>query len=121
LKVSSKDKFDHKKQIRALMPNLIHSLDAYSITELYNLFSLKYDECQFYSIQDCFGTTCDKVETLKTLLVFVYVDLYSDNNYLVKFDNNIIKYIIFILFFIFFIGKKIKRGLIVIVIFLLVK
>jgi DNA-directed RNA polymerase len=34
LKVSSKDIFDHKKQTRALMPNLIHSLDAHSMTHL---------------------------------------------------------------------------------------
>lgn len=92
LKVSSKDKFDHNKQVRALMPNLIHSLDAYSMTELYFSFSNKFDECKFYSVHDCFGTTVDKVECLKSLLVYVYVDLYSDDHYLVRFDRGIINY-----------------------------
>ena len=93
LKVSSRDKLDHNKQLRALMPNLIHSLDAYSMTELYYTLSSKFDEVQFYSIHDCFGTTTDKVECLKSLLVYVYVDLYSEDHYLYKFDKGIINYI----------------------------
>lgn len=75
------------------MPNLIHSLDAYSMTSLYYFFSKKNKECQFFSVHDCFGTTSDKVECLKSLLVYVYVDLYSDNHYLAKFDRGIINYI----------------------------
>lgn len=93
LKVSSKDKLDHNQQIRALMPNLIHSLDAYSMTELYYLFSSKFCNSQFYSVHHCFGTTTDKVEGLKALLVYVYVDLYSEDNYLSKFDRGILSYI----------------------------
>lgn len=68
LKVWNKDKFDHNKQIRALMPNLIHSLDAYSMTELFYVFSTKFNDVQFYSVHDCFGITLDKVQSLKDLL-----------------------------------------------------
>ena len=79
LKVTIKDKYDKHKQIRSLVPNLIHSLDGSSLSLLYdqytNLFNLKHP-IQFYSVHDCFGTTCDKVFNLKTILASVYTDLY---------------------------------------------
>jgi DNA-directed RNA polymerase len=87
-KVSSKDEYDRNKQITALMPNLIHSLDSTSLCMLYEVFSSKYNNVQFYSIHDCFGTTAEKVDTLKRLLTSVYVDLYSDDHYLINFDND---------------------------------
>lgn len=93
LRVSSKNKLFHDKQVRSLMPNLIHYLDAHSMTEIYYSFSSKFYEVQFYSIHDCFGTTTDKVESLKSLLVYVYVYLYSEDHYLYKFDKGIINYI----------------------------
>jgi len=89
LKVTVKDKYDKRKQIRALMPNLIHSLDASSLSlllvEFYNSFSNK--NVQFFSVHDCFGTTCDKVFRLKTILASVYTELYSSESYLIKFDD----------------------------------
>lgn len=73
------------------MPNLIHSLDASSLSLLYDKFHKFYSDPQFLSIHDCFGTTLDKVGNLKTMLVSVYMDIYSNDPYLTKFDNNIIK------------------------------
>jgi DNA-directed RNA polymerase len=85
-----KDKFDKNKQIRALMPNLIHSLDSISLSLLFESFSKSYnDSVQFFSIHDCFGTTCEKVFVLKTILASVYIDLYSTDPYLIKLDNNV--------------------------------
>ncbi len=92
LKVTVKDKFDKKKQVRALMPNLIHSLDATSLSLLYEQFSFNSDindPTQFFSVHDCFGTTCEKVFRLKTILASVYTDLYSRDPYLCKFDQSI--------------------------------
>lgn len=96
LKVTKKDKFDHNKQIRALMPNLIHSLDSTSLSLLYEQFyrSFKTQHAtQFFSVHDCFGTTTEKVSTLKTLLASVYTDLYSSEPYLYKFDKYILDHI----------------------------
>lgn len=87
--VLNPDKFNKNKQVRALMPNLIHSLDSTSLSLLYDKFYNVYNHVQFYSIHDCFATTMDKVDTLKTLLASVYMDLYSKDSYLDKFDQSI--------------------------------
>jgi DNA-directed RNA polymerase len=89
LKVTIKKKFDKNKQIRSLMPNLIHSLDASSLSLLYEKFNYSYNgDVQFFSVHDCFGTTCDKVFLLKTILASVYTDIYSTDPYLLEFDKN---------------------------------
>jgi DNA-directed RNA polymerase len=96
LKVTIRDKDDNKKQIRALMPNLIHSLDGTSLNLLYELFIKTFktsSETQFFSVHDCFGTTCDKAFTLKVLLASVYTDIYSNDPYLYKFDNYVLDHI----------------------------
>lgn len=91
LKVTIKDKFDKNKQVRALMPSLIHSLDATCLSLLYeefiNSFNLK-NVTQFFSVHGYFGTTCDKVYIVKTILASVYTDLYSSDPYLYKFDKS---------------------------------
>lgn len=78
-----------------MVANLIHSLDATSLALLSNNFNNVYYNTspQFFAIHDCFGTTLDKVEILKTLLASVYVDIYSDDQYLVNFDSFVLDYI----------------------------
>lgn len=93
IQVVNRNVLDKGKQIRALMPNLIHSLDASTLSLLYNKFSKIYDKPQFLAIHDCFGTTLDKVSNLKTLLASVYMDLYSNDPYLDEFDKNILNLI----------------------------
>lgn len=92
VKVTLRDQYDRNKQVRALMPNLIHSLDGSSLSLLYEQFinSFYNEPSQFYSVHDCFGTTCDKVSLLKTILASVYADLYSSDPYLYKFDKSIL-------------------------------
>ena len=46
---------------------------------------------QFFSIQDCFGTTSEKVSSLIYLLTSIYTMLYIDQAYLRKFDAGIIE------------------------------
>ena len=48
--------YDLNHQKRALMPNLIHSLDASIIAMLYNKYK---DVSSLYTIHDCFRVTAD--------------------------------------------------------------
>lgn len=43
LKLSIKGNYDKNKQVRALMPNLIHYLDASFLSLLFDKFSCLYD------------------------------------------------------------------------------
>src|SRR5882762_9066847 len=85
-------KLNKPKQIRALMPNLIHSLDATSLALLVEKFfkDSQFGLKNFYSIHDCFAVTGNNIETLINILKYVYIEIYSDNNYLRIFDEGII-------------------------------
>ena len=86
-------KVNKPKQIRALMPNLIHSLDATSLALLTeNFFNYSNSDIKnLYSIHDCFAVTGNNIQTLINFIKFVYVQIYSENNYLRKFDEGIIE------------------------------
>lgn len=90
LSIVRKNEFDKNKQITALMPNLIYSLDANTFCTLYQTFSIRFNNPQFFSVHDCFATTFDKVFLLKTILASVYTDIYTNKQYLLKFDQDII-------------------------------
>lgn len=83
------DKLDKSKQIRALMPNLIHSLDATSLMSLYGLYSTI--NTSIFTVHDCFAVPIPYVERLIEFIQSVYFNLYSENNYLIEFDNCIIE------------------------------
>lgn len=76
--------YDLKKQKRALMPNIIHSLDATTIALLYK--DWQNIGC-LYTVHDCFATTANLVPLLINSLKFVYIRLYSDTDYLIQFDE----------------------------------
>lgn len=91
---SDKNKFDSNKQVIALMPNLIHSLDAASMVLLYDQFSkIYFNSINLYTVHDCFSSTAEKISNMVTILRSVYTKFYSDDPYLRKFDDGIIKII----------------------------
>ncbi|EME77504.1 uncharacterized protein MYCFIDRAFT_44213, partial [Pseudocercospora fijiensis CIRAD86] len=90
IRVTIKDKYNRKKQIRALMPNLIYSLDRSSLSLLTIKFFKLYKVAQFYTVYNCFRTTIDKVESSKVLRASIYTEIYLDSKYLERFDKSIL-------------------------------
>jgi DNA-directed RNA polymerase len=74
------------------MPNLIHSLDA---TALALLVKYLFDECKevknFYAIHDCFAVTANNVDNLIKNLKLVYIKMYSQDGYLSKLNQQLIR------------------------------
>lgn len=99
LTITDKVKIDKMKQKRALMPNLVHSLDATTLSLLYNSFSVSIgaqgiNKVNFYSVHDCYGVTAPNVESLIELLRSIYVQIYADQRYIETFDKDVISNII---------------------------
>ena len=97
LKAADRTQFNKSKQKTALMPNLIHWLVGASLSLLYDKFYVRHKPvANFYAIHDCFTTTCDKVDSLISLLKIVYLSIYTEDSYLRKFDKGIIDLILLV-------------------------
>ena len=77
----------------------MHSLDSASLTLLYNSFykTLKAsgnNSVNFYSVHDCYGVSAKYVNVLIQMLRTVYINIYSVNTYIEKFDEDVINSII---------------------------
>jgi len=90
LTVAIKDKYNENKQKTALMPNLVHSLDAASLGLVIENYFKVIDNKNFYSIHDCFAVPCNNAKLLTNLIKSAYCILYTDNKYLLDFDANFI-------------------------------
>ena len=85
------NKINKNKQIRALMPNLIHSLDAASLCLIVNMFTqYKSNKINFFAIHDCFAVTANNIVNLIKIIKLVYIKIYSEDSYLKRFDEGII-------------------------------
>lgn len=82
------DKMDKRGQVNAIIPNIIHSLDA---SHLMNVIISANDKKINYvlPIHDCFGTHPNDVDKLFDLLKLEFVKLYANEEFLSKFHNNI--------------------------------
>ena len=84
--------YDEKKQIRAFMPNLIHSLDATTLAMLVtDYFKSDFNVKNIYTVHDCFGVSINHIEYIIDLLKVCYVKLYSDEKYLLTLHNEVLR------------------------------
>lgn len=72
---------DSRREVQAIIPNIIHSLDASHLTMLID----KWDS-YILPIHDCFGTHPNDMFKLAELVRESFILLYSNNDFLTKID-----------------------------------
>ena len=79
---------EKRGQVNAIIPNIIHSLDASHLMNV--VLSAKDKNIKYVlPIHDCFGTQPNAVDRLFDLLKLEFVKLYANEELLTKFHNNI--------------------------------
>jgi DNA-directed RNA polymerase, mitochondrial len=61
------NKLDNKKQVQAIIPNIIHSLDASHLINIINT-AINLNFNQILTIHDCFGTHPNNLDKLLNLV-----------------------------------------------------
>jgi DNA-directed RNA polymerase len=86
----SLNEMDKLKQSNAIIPNIIHSLDA---THLINLINNSVDIgfAPIISVHDCFGTHPNKMDELGFMVKKEFVLLYSQDNFLKTYHDRLIQ------------------------------
>ena len=84
------NKINHTKQKDGLIPNVIHSLDSSHIIKFIN-DSSKNVQFSILTVHDCFGTHPNHINDLFYFLKEEFISLYLNDDFLKKFDKNIMK------------------------------
>ena len=81
---------DKLKQSNAIIPNIIHSLDA---SHLMNVINTNFDQNfdPIVTVHDCFGTHPNNMEHLVYRVKKEFIILYSQQNFLETFQNRILQ------------------------------
>nr|QWO71391.1 RNA polymerase [Arthromyces claviformis] len=86
----NEDKLNKLKQKQAIIPNMVHSLDA---SHLMNLIK-SAAEINFYpiiTIHDCFGTLPNKMSELDFIVRKEFIIIYSNGEFIKNFHNRFIQ------------------------------
>nr|WPM94715.1 hypothetical protein [Ceratocystis fimbriata]WPM94767.1 hypothetical protein [Ceratocystis fimbriata] len=73
--------------MRAFMPNFIHSLDASSLALLVDLLFKTNNKPEIFTVHDCFAVTANNIENIMEILKLIYIEIYSNEQYLSKLDK----------------------------------
>ena len=90
MRQSKKEQLDNRKQKQAIIPNVIHSLDASHLINLVttaNSINLK----PIITIHDCFGTHPNKMDLVNNLVLKEFIELYTKGDFLSNFHKQILK------------------------------
>jgi DNA-directed RNA polymerase len=87
------NKISKVSQKNSFMPNLIHSMDAATITHLISKMK-KGMFCNIYTIHDCFATTACNIPQLNVLVRESFISLYADKSFVKSLHKLFIEYIL---------------------------
>jgi DNA-directed RNA polymerase len=108
MRQTNKDKSDNRKQKQAIIPNVIHSLDASHLINLVTTANT-INLTPIITIHDCFGTLPNKMGLVNNLVLKEFISLYTKGDFLQKFHKQIIKSLVDNNYEIFSITEKIPQ------------
>jgi hypothetical protein len=80
---------DKRSQMGALIPNIVHSLDASHLMEV--IKKIKAQKIDYIlPIHDCFGTHPNDLAAVYDILKFEFINIYSNQEFLKSFHENIL-------------------------------
>jgi DNA-directed RNA polymerase len=79
IRKTNKNKTATSKQVQAIIPNIIHSLDASHLINLINT-AINKNFTPIISVHDCFGTHPNKMDELSFLVKKEFITLYTKEN-----------------------------------------
>lgn len=79
---------DKRKQVNAIIPNIIHSFDASHLIEIINSVSLK--SLYILPIHDCYGTHPNDMDKVAYEVRLQFIKIYSQENFLRKLRDKVI-------------------------------
>lgn len=77
---------DNGKQNSAIIPNVIHSLDASHLTNVVNR-AFEYNNRQVITVHDCFGTHPNNMNSLFNLVKDEFIKLYINEDFIKRFHE----------------------------------
>ena len=84
------NELEKRGQVNAIIPNIIHSLDASHLMNV--VISAKDKKINYVlPIHDCFGTHPNKLNELERLVKQEFIKIYSNEKFIAKFHAKIIK------------------------------
>ena len=78
---------DKTKQAQAIIPNIIHSLDASHLINVIN----RIPDTKVIGVHDCFGTSPNKMGYLSDIVKKEFILLYSKTNFLENFHERVLQ------------------------------
>lgn len=94
LKIPNINKISLIKQNQAIIPNIIHSLDASNVSLLANKLIINNDKVNLLTIHDCFATNANNIPLLSLLIKKSFLEIYNDKNYLEDYNSFVLNYLI---------------------------
>jgi len=85
-----KNEIDTIKQVNAIIPNIIHSLDASHLVNLINS-AINNKFTPILGVHDCFGTHPNRMDNLSYEVKKEFILLYSNPTFLESFHNRLIQ------------------------------
>ena len=106
----STNKISLKRQNSAIVPNLIHSLDAANISLLIKSLLAEDKKMNLVSIHDCFASDANNIDLLHFNIRAAFLRIYQNNNFINDFHKFIIDYLINLGVYVFDNETKILLG-----------